>query len=94
MPGPREWSPRGFKKYTIIGLWADNSLPWVEFAEGTSAADAVRHALTGAKSENNWDDEVMKNLFIVEVVEGHHQGLLWNEATISGFEFLTGQSGE
>lgn len=94
MPGPREWSPRGFKKYTIIGIWAGGSYPWVEFSEGTSPGRAVRAALEELRHDNEWDDETLKDLFVVEILPGHHQGLLKNERALSAYKILTGKSGE
>lgn len=94
MAGPRDWSPRGMKKYTIVGLWSDNSQPWVEFAEGTSPERAVRSALEDLRLDHDWDEETLKNLFIVEILPGHHRGLLENDKTFSAYTILTGKSGE
>jgi len=91
MPGPREWSPRGVRKYTIIGLWADNSQPWLEFTEGTSPERALRDALQDLRQEHDWDEETLKDLFIVEIVEGHRRGLLENSRSISAYTALTGK---
>jgi len=92
MAGPREWSPRGIKKYTIIGLWADDSQPYILHAEGPSPSLALRAALNEVMHENDWTEEKLENLFIVEIVAGYRYGLLNNNKTISAFKFLKYES--
>ena len=74
------------KRYTIIGLWWDAGEPWVEFGEGETAAAALESTLRDSMERNAWDAEMMKDLVIVEVVDGHHAGMLGNREVFSSSE--------
>lgn len=92
MPGPREWSPRGkLKKYTVVAYWEEEGDPWLEFGEGYTPEEGLKNALKLAMEAHDWDLEFMKGLTIVEVVGGHHPGLLGNPVIFSGYEALTGK---
>jgi len=86
---PRDWSPRRMK-YTVIGYWADENQPWIEWGRGFSPHDGMVDALKHAMEENQWDEDYMMDLFVIEVIEGHHSGVLGNRHTVGGKDALSG----
>ena len=70
------------KKYTVVGMYADNQQPWVQHVKAddpqAAAAEGCRSLMTDPEVVADED-----NLFVVEVFEGHHMGCLGNEAVES-----------
>jgi len=68
-------------KYTVIGLYADNSQPWMTHSTGDTPAHAARNGMLSLVRGSDKADS--DNLFVVEVIEGWHNGTLCNDSTLS-----------
>jgi hypothetical protein len=77
------------KKYTVLGYWDEAGDPWLEFGEGYTPEQGMIDAIESAMREHDWDLDFMKGLTILEVVEGHHPGLLGNSLLFTAYEALT-----
>lgn len=69
------------KTYTVIGFYADNQQPWIEYAPGKTPKQAAVKAVRDLSDRNGTDPS---DMFIVEVIEGEHQGCLSNETVFTG----------
>jgi hypothetical protein len=66
--------------YTVIGIYADNQQPWIQHVQATTPTHA---ALKGIKDLSNSDDKPdVNNIYVVEVIEGTHQGTLCNDSPL------------
>lgn len=63
------------KKYTVIGYYADNDQPFVDWVSAKDPSAAAAKALR-LKDENYAPR-------IVEVLKGHHKGVLGNSKTLN-----------
>lgn len=69
------------KGYTVVGYYADNNQPWVEFAEADSAKEAAEQAVDQLIER---DSSIMgQDVRIVEAFEGKHFGCLNNETVLN-----------
>jgi hypothetical protein len=77
------------KPYTVIGLYADNQQPWMEHVSATTPKKA---ALKGIKVMVDKNEAEKDDLFVVDVIEGHHMGTLNNNSVVNkaGIEELQG----
>ena len=69
------------KPYTVIGYWNDEThQPWIEHVTARSPKEAASIGVwkTGSEGDNR------DLLEVVDVIAGHHNGLLCNPATLSG----------
>ena len=71
------------KPYTVVGMYSDNRQVWVQHVEATNASEAATIAVCETISINEWDEdgpeEFAEELEVIEVFEGHHQGVLEDE---------------
>jgi hypothetical protein len=73
--------PAKNKVYTVIGLYCDNSQPWMVYVTAKSAVTAAIAAVK--KLENGPDKCDTDNLVVVEVFFGKVHGILGNDSTLS-----------
>lgn len=66
--------------YTVIGLYADNQQSWMEHVSATTPKKA---ALKGIKVMVDKNDAEEADLFVVDVIEGHHIGKLSNDFVVN-----------
>lgn len=73
--------------YTVIGFYRDNDQPFIQHVMAKDPKAAAVVAVCSASLE---DDEVKdwNPLNVVEVLEGHHQGVLANEQIIEETELF------
>ena len=64
------------KTYTVFGFYADNQQPWMEHASAKTPKQATVKAVKSLSDRNGGD---LSNMFVIEVIEGTHQGCLLNE---------------
>jgi hypothetical protein len=68
------------KRFTVIGIYADNNQPWMArtFAvDGPSAAANAIKAMTKTEDKPDEDD-----LLVVEAIAGWHLGCLGNDSVL------------
>jgi hypothetical protein len=61
-------------KYTVVGFYHDNSQPFVDWVEGVFEPIDAANLAIGRRREHD--------PAVVEVLEGHHKGLLKNEEVL------------
>lgn len=85
------------KPYTVIGIWADQSQPWMEFTMADNPREAVYVALVltayARFGDSDMDPKEMiedtaADMSIVEVIEGHHPGILTNSDVLPGNDVI------
>ena len=69
------------KPYTVIGMYADNQQVWAEHVNAENPAAAAVVALCSMIDDDedfNMEGALEKaeNLFVLEIFEGHHNGLM------------------
>ena len=74
------------KKCTVIGFYADNQQPWITFVEASSPKIAARKGIRQLYDNGSCGAE-LEDIFVVEVLAGHNQGLLGNQK-VSSLEAL------
>lgn len=81
------------KPYTVIGIWTDQSQPWMEFTMADTPEEAVYVALVLTAYARFGDsdmepqemiEDTAADVDIVEVIEGHHPGVLGNADVMPG----------
>jgi hypothetical protein len=70
------------KKYTVVGFYADNQQPWITFVEAASPKIAARKGIRQLY-DNGSCGAALEDIFVVEVLAGHNQGLLGNQKVSS-----------
>jgi hypothetical protein len=70
------------KKFTVIGLYADNQQPWMSFVEAGHPKAAAKKGITQLYDNGSCGAE-LEDIFVVEVIAGHNQGLLGNQKVSS-----------
>jgi len=78
------------KKYTVVGFYADNQQPWISFVEAVSPKVAARKGIRQLY-DNGSCGAALEDIFVVEVLAGHNQGLLGNQK-VSSLEALKQRS--
>jgi hypothetical protein len=71
------------KLHTVVGFYADNHQPWVQFIEGASSAKAAAKKGINQLYDNGECGADLNDIFVVEVFAGHLQGLLCNQKVCS-----------
>jgi hypothetical protein len=77
-------------KFTVIGFHGDNHQPWM--AQVDDATDQRDAALQGIQKifEASEASVEIEDLFVVEVIKGHHKGGLGNEACLTRSDLEAG----
>lgn len=68
-----------FKKYTVIGFYDDNKQPFIEHRTAPDPGTAAQRVAQAA-AQSKWD---RSNMIIVEVIAGHHKGILGNDEILA-----------
>jgi len=66
------------KAFTVVGFYVDNKQPFLSWENALTAKLAADYAITSRK--DNFELEVA----VVEVINGHHRGILENKEVIRG----------
>lgn len=81
-------------KYTVIGKYIDNDQSWMQHVEAETPEGATVVGVAKIITLNGWDMRDVhplnyaEEVEVVEVIEGHHTGLLDNEHTHWGRTIL------
>lgn len=71
-------------KYTVIGFYRDNEQPFIQHVTAKDPKAAAVVAVCSLSLEEDYDGD----LNVVEVLEGHHMGVLANEQIVEEQEFF------
>lgn len=75
------------KQWTVIGYFADNLQPWLEWVVAATAEEAARLGIRNIMKCNQWagsDTEAKGTVHVVEVFRGKHHGHLTNDCILDG----------
>lgn len=74
-------------KYTVIGMYEDNGQIWGTSVDAETPAQAARGAALEMLKINEWEEDDLSNLLIIDVIKGDHKLLLGNTEMIPASEF-------
>lgn len=78
--------PKRLEEYSVIGFYADNHQVWIQHVDAVDPQQAAWKACIGLLQINEWAEDRLSDLLVVDVIKGHHQGVLGNQYTLSGEE--------